>query len=149
MGGGYPAAAKRLGLIYLADVVTLAHIIARYMEESLQLSEDYAAGHYSSDQIDKGIAELTDRLADILSGRNPRYMATPWFTDPTQLAHQIYMTHAAAYESEPCDPRDVTKLRLDPIREEAFLIITTAFDIDFDEEFTVERFVTLSVRELL
>ncbi len=44
MGAGYPAAAKRLGLIYLADVVTLAHIIARYMEESLQLSEDYAAG---------------------------------------------------------------------------------------------------------
>ncbi len=73
------------------------------------------------------------------------------------MVHRSYTTGSSNLY-DPCSrirERDLaihemfTKLRLDPIREEAFLIITTAFDNDFDEEFTVESFVTLSVRELL
>jgi hypothetical protein len=149
MGAGYAVAAERLGLIYLANVVTLAHVIIRFMEEATKLSEDNAAGMFSSEQLDKAINELTDRLSAILSGRNPRFMATSWFTDPTQLANHLFSMHASFYQSAPYDPCDLTRLRIDPIREESFLLITSAVDGEVWEDTSMEQFITASVRVLL
>ena len=147
MGAGYAVAAERLGLIYLANVVTLAHVITRFIKEATKLSQDHAAGMFSSEQLDKAINELTDRLSAILSGRNPRFMATSWFTVPTQLANHIFLIHAAAYcQFDSCD---LVRLRTDPIREAAFLIITSAVDGDVWEDTSVEEYITSSVRELL
>lgn len=143
---GYAAAAERLGLIYLADVVAIAHVVSRFTEDAMKLTQDYSTGLLSGAQLGKAIDELNDRLGMILNGRNPRYMATPWFTDPTQLANHIFKIHDAAYQD---DPENLVNLRTDPIREAAFLIITTAAEEDFLEYTTAEEWVIGNVRELL
>ena len=116
MGLGYLVAADRLGLIYLADTVAMAFLLSRFAEQAMQLSGDRDAGLLNAVQFDKALDELIDRLAKILRGKNPRYMAIPWFTDPGQLRQYIFDTHSPACSD---DPECFGRLQADPIREES------------------------------
>lgn len=147
MGMGFVAAAERLDLIYLADVVAISNVISFFVEETLKLSRDFKAGLFTLPQMHKAMDESIDRLTAILKGQNPRFMATPWFTDPTQLANHLFKIY---YPSFADDPELLARLRIDPIREVALLIVTTpAEDEEYFDLNTVDQFISVYARELL
>ncbi len=64
-----------------------------------------------------------------------------------KLANHIFFRNLRFYQSEPYEPRDFVRLRIDPIREAAYLLITAAFDGVWEETSVVE-YIESRVREL-
>jgi len=152
MGLGYLAAAERLGLIYLADTVGMALLLCRFAEQAGQLVADRDSGFLNAIQFDKALDELIDRLADILRGANPRYMATPWFTDPGQLQQSIlddlvpdYLNMADYVNT----PDFLARLKADPIHEYALNFLTTVIEPDWLEYTGLNDFISNYVRGAL
>ena len=146
MGLGYLAAADRLGLIYLADTVAIAHLLSRFAEQAIQLSADREAGLLNVDQFDRALDDFVDRLAEILRGENPRYMAIPWFTDTHQLRQCILGAHSPAYSN---DPESWARLQADPIREESLLFLTAVIEPEVFDYVELADFIAGFVHEIL
>ncbi len=127
MGQGYLVAANRLGLIYLANVVTLAHLLSRFVEQAMLLVEDRDAGWYTDAQMAKAVDELAVQLAEILRGENPRYMAILWFTHPNHLRRYVYETLAPDYAE---DMEASARLKQDPILEDAVNFLWMSIEPD-------------------
>jgi hypothetical protein len=112
MGLGYAKAADRLGLIYLASGEVMLRLLVDFGNEAWNFSMN---AHLAKKPFWKAMNQKADKLADILKGKNPAYMAIPWFTEPGQLRANLYslLNHAT-----PNDPPDAA-WRKDPIRAHA------------------------------
>ena len=103
----------------------MAVLLSQFGTETLRLAADHAAGLLKQPQFDKAVDELIDRLAEILRGENPRYMAIPWFTDADQLARSIHDDLLQDYADQ---PEFLARLKADPIREQTLNFLTTITD---------------------
>jgi hypothetical protein len=86
MGLGYVAAAERLGLIYLYDLKVIAQLLVDYANDAYEFAQTACL---PVEKFWPALDKKADKLAVILKGKNPAYMATSWFTDPNQMAAQL------------------------------------------------------------
>jgi hypothetical protein len=101
MGLGYVGAAERLNLIYLASPEAMLNLLLEFGNEAYQFSQ---CGGMSKRQFWKTMNEKAERLAVILQGKNPAYMAIPWFTDPNQLAAHLRCYWEDVCKDDPPEP---------------------------------------------
>jgi hypothetical protein len=109
MGLGYVQAAERLGLVYLYDLNVIARLLVDYANEADAFSQ---TAHLPAAQFWPAMNKKADKLAVILKGKNPAYMATPWFTDPNQLAASLLRWTETRKQNYPADPIG----KKDPVR---------------------------------
>jgi hypothetical protein len=112
-GIGMLVAAERLGLIYLAKIPTMEKLLRDHAKEAVELLELSEQGGLTESQLFDSVEEVTQRLAKILRGEDPRYMAIPWFTDPNQLRQVLYDQYHASFGEDP----EYTDWQADPVRE--------------------------------
>src|SRR5207245_934956 len=89
MGFGYAVAATRLNLIYLASIPAMEKLLRDHAKEALTLHKLCQQNALPKCELSNQIDEVTQRLAKVLRGEDPRYMAIPWFTDPKQLRQSL------------------------------------------------------------
>jgi hypothetical protein len=138
-GVGMLLAASRLGLIYLANISTMEKLLLEHAQEAVKLFEVSQEDAVAKSQLNNRIEELAQRLARILRGEDPRYMATAWFTDPHQLRQVLYEQLHAEF-GEDSDEDDWTT---DPMRAQCswflkgvVLILEAATDATPQEQIT-------------
>ncbi|HUD48933.1 MAG TPA: hypothetical protein VMR33_19020 [Candidatus Baltobacteraceae bacterium] len=112
MGLGYATAADRLGLTYLASAEVMLRLLVDFGNEAFHFS---MTAHLTKEPFWKAMNQKADKLADILKGKNPAYMAISWFTEPGQLRASLY---SRIDQAMPNDLSDAA-LRKDPIRAHA------------------------------
>lgn len=112
LGLGYTMAADRLGLQYLLGPEPIFSLLVEFANEAWDFS---MKAHLPEGPFWKAMNRKADKLATILKGKNPAYMATPWFTDPHQLRAHL---RAELQKARPNDPPNAP-WRKDPIREYA------------------------------
>jgi hypothetical protein len=112
MGLGYPMAADRLGLTYLASANVLLQLLVDFGNEAWDFSMN---AHLAKRPFWKAMNQKADKLAEILKGTDPAYMAIPWFTEPEQLRASLY---SKMNQAMPDDPPNAV-WRKDPIRAHA------------------------------
>lgn len=100
MGFGYVLAAERLGLEYLASPHVMTELVLGVINRVIMMwNQNLAAGNYAvlnpSQKLE--LLDVARELTAILAGKNPEYMAIPWFTDPTQLRAALLKEHCDAY----------------------------------------------------
>jgi hypothetical protein len=110
-GIGMLLAAKRLGLIYLANTSTMEKLLRDHAKEVVDLFQISQERGLSYSELCNQVDEVTQRLAKILRGEDPRYMAIPWFTDSNQLRQVIYNEHSAFIPHDP----ECSDWKADPI----------------------------------
>ncbi|MFA6545185.1 MAG: hypothetical protein WCS99_12275 [Limisphaerales bacterium] len=128
MGLGYVMAAERLGLKYLADIKVMTELVcdmtnramAVWSEEQAR-DENFEPSPSYGEQLDK----MVEELAVILRGRNPRFMATPWFTDPNQLRESLWCEYRSAFPDDP----EVASPAYDPIWQQASCCVVVPYDM--------------------
>jgi hypothetical protein len=112
MGVGYLMAATRLGLKYLDGPAPILQLLTEYANEARASS---STASLPPRKFWSGIYKKADKLATILKGKDPAYMATPWFTDPRQLRAHL----RKQLEKERPDDLPNASWRKDPVREYA------------------------------
>jgi hypothetical protein len=86
MGLGFTSAARRLNLIYLASPEAMLTLLLQFGGEAWEFSQSH---RMNKRQFWKTMNEKAERLAIIVQGGDPAYMAIPWFTNPSQLAASL------------------------------------------------------------
>ena len=114
MGLGYVSAAERLGLIYLYDLKVIAQLLVDYANDAYEFAQTAHAqiGPHTGEEFWAALDKKADRLAVILKGKNPAYMATSWFTDPNQMAAQLSRWMETRELEHPANPIG----KKDPVR---------------------------------
>ena len=112
LGLGYTMAADRLGLTYLANAEVMLRLLVDFGNDAWDFS---MSAHLPKGAFWKALNQKADKLGDILKGKNPAYMAIPWFTEPGQLRASLY---SQIDQATPNDPPDAA-WRKDPIRAHA------------------------------
>lgn len=108
-GLGYLTAARRLGLIYLYDQQVITKLLVDYANEA---NKHARAPFLSVEGFWHALDKKADPLAVILKGKNPAYMAPPWFTDPNQLAASLSQWMETRKLDHPANPVG----KKDPVR---------------------------------
>lgn len=141
MGLGYVMAAERLGLKYLADIKVMTELVCDLTNRAMAVwSEEQARDEESTPTPSYGeqLDQMVDDLAVILRGQNPRYMATPWFTEPNQLRESLWREYRKAFPNDP----EVASPDYDPIWQEASCCVVGPYDmLDWNtKDGTLEKF---------
>ena len=140
MGVGYLAAATRLNLIYLASIPAMDKLLRDHGNEALTLYKLSEQGALPKSRLYEEIdTNVTKRLAKVLRGEDPRYMAILWFTDPNQLRQKLYDQFFADFGDDP----DFSRWKADPIHEQACGFLEGIVEI-MDQAKTKEEFVQRS-----
>src|ERR1035437_252197 len=106
MGLGYVAAAERLGLIYLYDLKVIAQLLVDYANDAYEFAQTACL---PVEKFWPALDKKADKLAVILKGKNPAYVATSWFTDPNQMAAQLsrwMVTRKLDHSANPIGKKD-------------------------------------------
>ena len=109
MGLGYVSAAERLGLIYLYDLKVIAQLLVDYANDAYEFA---MTAHLPVEKFWPALDKKADKLAVILKGKNPAYMATSWFTDPNQMAAHLSRWMETRKLDHPANPIG----KKDPVR---------------------------------
>ena len=125
MGLGYSMAATRLNLIYLASIPAMEQLLRDHAKEALTLYKLCQQDALPKSQLYNEVDKITQRLAKVLRGEDPRYMAIPWFTDPNQLRQLLYDQHHACFGDDP----EFSGWQADPVREQASYFLEAAMEI--------------------
>jgi hypothetical protein len=124
-GIGMLMAATRLGLTYLADISTMEKLLRDHAKEAVTILEHCQHNALAESELYKRVEEVTQRLAKVLRGEDPRYMATAWFTDPNQLRQVLYDQHYSYFGDNP----ELSGWQGDPIREQVSYFLETVVQI--------------------
>ncbi len=124
-GIGMLMAATRLGLTYLADISTMEKLLRDHAKEAVTLFERCQHDGLAKCDLYNRVDEVTQRLAKILRGEDPRYMAIAWFTDPNQLRKVLYSQMHACFGDDP----NRSGWKADPIREQASYFLEATIEI--------------------
>ena len=108
---GYVSAAERLGLIYLYELKVIAQLLVDYANDAYEFAQNSHAqiGPHTVEEFWAALDKKADKLAVILKGKNPAYMATSWFTDPNQMAAHLSRwmeTRKLDYPANPIGKKD-------------------------------------------
>ena len=106
MGLGYVSAAERLGLIYLYDLKVIAQLLVDYANDVYEFAQTACL---PVEKFWPALDKKADKLAVILKGKNPTYLATSWFTDPNQMAAQLsrwMVTRKLDHSANPIGKKD-------------------------------------------
>ena len=112
MGLGYVSAAERLNLIYLASPEAMLKVLVQFGDEAWQFSQ---TAKLAFKPFWKAMNEKAEPLAKIVQGRNPAYLAIPWFIDPTHMTASL---RQQLEQERPNDPPNAA-WRKNPVREYA------------------------------
>jgi hypothetical protein len=151
MGLGYTMAATRLNLIYLASIPAMEKLLRDHAKEALTLHKLCHQDALPKSQLYAEVDKITQRLAKVLRGEDPRYMAIPWFTDPNQLRQSLYAQFHADFGDDP----KYSGWKADPVREQACCFLEFAVEIadeaETQGEFThrINEHIRLNVAGLL